>query len=75
MGKLPAPSRGVVSGASYGHRCTRRSDGFVISWQYDVKYSGSRLRHPRGDSRYTSEKNARRFCKRWGIPFPEETTT
>jgi hypothetical protein len=62
------------SGGSYAHDCVyNRSYGgwYEISWQYDRYYSGSRLRFPQRRGRSTDEKGARRFCKRWDIPFPE----
>jgi hypothetical protein len=58
---------------SYDHRCCRHGrDDYRISWVVDRYYEGSRLRWPMTMRRDTDEKGARRFCKKWGIKFPEE---
>lgn len=60
-----------------GHYCS--CDKFMgetyyrISWGYDHYYSGDCKRYPRKISRGTDEVGARRFCKKWSIPFPEKT--
>ena len=59
--------------SSYSHRCARMGrDDYTISWVWDRYCSGSRLRFPQVTRRYTDEKGARRFCKKWDIEFPEE---
>lgn len=45
---------------------------FTISWTFDRYYADSRLRFPHTYRRDTDEAGAKRFCKRWGIPFPEK---
>lgn len=58
---------------SYDHRCRRHSGNFfTISWTVDKYREGCRLRWPATYRRDTDEKGARRFCKKWGIKFPEE---
>jgi hypothetical protein len=58
----------------YGHHCekieTRWGTWYEISWMWDRYYKGSRLRFPTGMTRETDEVGARRFCKKWNIPFP-----
>jgi hypothetical protein len=49
-------------------------DVYVLSWQYEVKYSGSRLLFHRTMTRETDKKGAERFAKKWGCPMPEEST-
>ena len=61
---------------SYNHRCQYHSnwdwgDWYEISWTVDRYVSGSRLRFPATYTRDTDEAGARRFCKKWGIPLPE----
>ena len=61
-------------GHSYGHRCFREGGGWYrISWTVDYYYSGSRLRFPRGFSRDTDAKGAKRFCKKWGVQMIDRT--
>ena len=61
-------------GGSYSHSCRRIEAGFYrISWTIDRYINGSRLRWPRTYSRDTDEKGAIRFCKKHGIPMPEQT--
>ena len=43
---------------------------YRLSWEYEVKYPGSRLLFHRTMSRETDEKGARRFAKRWNVPMP-----
>lgn len=66
-------SRYTSSGSS-GHHCEYiPSFGgyYRLSWEVDYYYSGSRLRFPRQFSRDTDEDGARRFCKKWGLPLPD----
>ena len=59
---------------SYNHRCQYHSNWggwYEISWTVDRYVSGSRLRFPTTYTRDTDEAGARRFCKKWGIPLPE----
>lgn len=59
-------------GTGYGHRIERIGpDDFVLSWTFDTKISGSRLRWPRKIYRWTDEAGARRFAAKWGCEFPE----
>lgn len=58
---------------SRSHHCECLGrDEYFISWEYDRYYTGSRLRFPTRIRRYTNEKGARKFCKRWKIEFPEQ---
>ena len=58
---------------SYNHDCEIDFDfgGYWLTWTVDYYYADSRLRYPRQFRRDTDEAGARRFCKRWGIEFPE----
>jgi len=60
-------------GHSYGHHCRviQPDDTFEISWVVDFYYQGSRLRYPRTFRRITDTRGARRFCKRWELPWEE----
>lgn len=59
-------------GRSYGHRVRRIGyDHYRLHWTVDRYYPDSNLRWPRGCSRDTDERGARRFTKRWGLKFPD----
>ena len=59
-------------GGSYDHRVRRfAEDWYQIYWTVDFYYPDSRLRFPRIFTRNTDERGARRFCKKWGIPWEE----
>lgn len=47
-------------------------DVYTISWQYEIKYSGSRQLFHKTMSRDTDKKGAERFAKKWGCPMPPE---
>lgn len=58
------------SGGSYDHRCHYDSpDLYRISWFVDYYYSMFRGRYPRLFERWTDEKGAKRFCKKWDLKF------
>jgi len=61
---------------SYGHWCKRVEHRFgtwyEIGWTVDRYYGTDVLRYPIASARQTDEAGARRFCKKWGIEFPEE---
>jgi hypothetical protein len=58
--------------SSYAHKIQYIGpDHYRLHWTVDHKYSGSRLRFPRGHSRDTDEAGAKRFSKRWNRPMPE----
>lgn len=61
-----------LRGGSYGHRwkCLGHDD-YRLSWDYDTKIAGSRLRFPRTITRDTDKAGAVRFAKKWGIAPPE----
>lgn len=66
---------GRVTGSrsSYGHRITRvMGDCYRLSWSFDVKLKGSRLRWPRTMTRDTDEAGALRFAKKWNIAMPND---
>ncbi len=57
----------------YGHHISRLGhDTFSISWSYDTKIAGSRLRWPRGFRRITDKAGAERFAKKWNARMPKE---
>lgn len=63
------------SGSKHHHI---RYDGggmYEISWRVEMKYSGSRLLFHRTFARYTDEKGARRFSKKWNVSMPEPVST
>jgi hypothetical protein len=58
--------------SSHSERCVSTGHGYYrISWVIDFYYPNKMYRTPRGFERITDEKGARRFCKKWGIKFPE----
>ena len=61
-----------IHSGGYGHWCYYYPtfDYYRLSWNYDYKVSGSRLRFTRIVQRDTDQKGARKFCKKWNIPFP-----
>jgi hypothetical protein len=63
----------LIKSHGYGHCCKYYSsfDYYRISWRYDYKVKGSRLRFSRIVERDTDEKGARKFCKKWNIKFPK----
>jgi len=66
---------GRRSTSGYGHFCTRYGhDDYEIGWLWDRYYSGQRIRYPQTMRRWTDEKGARRFCKKWGVKFPGEAS-
>jgi hypothetical protein len=64
--------RSAMSG--YGHRIKYHSfmGGYYrLSWSFDTKVRGSRLRYPRTITRDTDREGAERFAKKWDIPMPK----
>lgn len=60
---------------SYDHRWKLVSPGsFQLSWTYDTRVQGSRLRFPRTCTRLTDRDGALRFAKRWGLQAPPEAS-
>lgn len=58
---------------AYGHRVLRIAhDHFRLSWSFDVKLKGSRLRWPRKITRDTDYAGAVRFAKKWKLKAPDE---
>lgn len=56
---------------SYQHYIKRVGiDDFRISWTCDRYIEGSRQRYPTTTSRWTDERGAERFCKKWGMTIP-----
>lgn len=67
MGK---PTGWTSSGHS--HRIQRLAHDFYrLSWTFDRKIAGSRLRWPTTVTRDTDEAGAKRFAKKWGARMPE----
>lgn len=59
--------------ASYGHRIRHIVDDcYRLSWSYDIKIKGSRLRWPRTVTRDTDKEGALRFAKKWDVRMPNE---
>lgn len=59
------------SGGSYGHRIRHIAvDDYCISWTVDRHYANSRLRFSRTSERYTGEKGARAFARKWKLSMP-----
>jgi hypothetical protein len=62
--------------SAYGHRIQRiGSDHYRLSWTFDTKIAGSRLRWPRTITRDTDEAGALRFAEKWGRKMPEPPNT
>ena len=60
------------SRSAYGHNIRRISaDHYRLSWSFDTKIAGSRLRWPRTITRDTDEAGAQRFAHKWGCKLPE----
>lgn len=56
---------------AYGHSIRRlAADCYRLSWSYDTKIAGSRLRWPRTLTRDTDEAGALRFAAKWGCKMP-----
>jgi len=59
--------------SAYGHSIRRVTDGtYVLTWCWDKKYAGSRLRYPQSIKRITDRKGAERFAKKWRCMMPED---
>lgn len=58
---------GRITGRSaYGHLVRYVSaDHYVLSWMWDRKYPGDRLRYPQTMRRDTDRAGAERFTKKW----------
>lgn len=65
------------SGGTYDHRCRRNPHSpddfpsYYISWTQDMD-NDDRFRYPIRRSSVTDKRGARRFCKRHGLPFPDQ---
>lgn len=65
MGKITG------SGSAYSHNWRKIGfDHYRLSWTFDVKLQGSRLRWPRTMTRDTDEAGAIRFAKKWDLEAP-----
>lgn len=63
----------LVRAGGKRHRIRKvREDEYALSWQYEVKYNGSRILHHRLVERDTDRKGAEKFAKKWGCPMPED---
>lgn len=59
----------------YGHDFRKiANDHYRLSWTIDRKHEGSRLRFPTSFSRDTDEAGAKRFAKKWRLPWMEAST-
>ena len=61
---------------SYNHYCVLSPNQYphkkyYIGWQVDHARKGKSHKEPRKFYRKVSEEAARRFCKKWGLNFPE----
>lgn len=54
------------------HRIRRVGAMYELSWQFEVKYAGSRLLFHRTMRRDTDRAGAERFAKKWGCPMPTD---
>lgn len=64
-----------INSGGYAHRIAYLGhDCYQISWGYDLKFIGSRLRYPKRMVRDTDKAGAERFAKKWQLQMPEETT-
>jgi hypothetical protein len=64
---------GRVTGGrtAYAHNIRRiGADHYRLSWSFDTKIAGSRLRWPRTITRDTDEAGALRFARKWGCSMP-----
>jgi hypothetical protein len=53
---------------SYGHSVRQIGrDHYRLSWSFDVKIAGSRLRWPRTFTRDTDAAGAERFAEKWQV--------
>jgi hypothetical protein len=58
---------------AYAHKYRRISHNhYRLSWSFDVKIAGSRLRWPRTISKDTDLAGAWRFAKKWDLSPPTE---
>jgi hypothetical protein len=56
---------------AYAHNIRRiGADHYRLSWSFDTKIAGSRLRWPRTITRDTDEAGAMRFARKWGCSMP-----
>jgi len=65
---------GAITGSrkAYSHNWQRIGfDHYRLSWTYDTKIAGSRLRFPRTIRRDTDFTGATRFAKKWALKPPE----
>lgn len=63
----------ITSNSGYDHRARKISEQvWEISWAFDMKYSGSRLRYPRVMTRITDKAGAERFAKKWGLTLRDD---
>ena len=59
------------SRSAYGHRISYIGFGsYRLSWTFDTKMKGSRLRWSRTITRNTDKDGALRFAKKWDTPMP-----
>ena len=61
----------VPSGSSNHHIHKVAPDDYEVSWTVNYKAAGSRLLIASRRRRYTDEKGARRFAKKWKIAMPD----
>ena len=64
---------GKITGgrSAYAHNIVRiGGDHYRLSWSFDTKIAGSRLRWPRTITRDTDEAGATRFARKWGCKLP-----
>lgn len=58
--------------AAYAHEIKYIGPGhYRLSWTFDTKVKGSRLRFPRTITRETDKDGAERFAKKWGLSAPQ----
>jgi len=65
---------GRIAGSSSAYSHNWRKIGFDhyrLSWTFDTKVAGSRLRFPRTITRDSDYAGAMRFAKKWELTVPE----
>ena len=66
MGKITGSSK------AYSHNLRKIGfDHYRLSWTFDTKVTGSRLRFPRTITRDTDYVGALRYAKKWELTIPE----
>ena len=58
--------------SSFNHECKQSEDGYIISWS-DYLYKRDHVKKSRRTHKQrVDEEAAKKFCRNWGITFPQE---